>query len=82
MVRKLTARYSGKAFIPQGPCDLPEGSVVDLIIDSPVLSPPTITDKAARSTVLRRIVDRMRANPINGAALDTECQPAAQGHDD
>jgi hypothetical protein len=64
MVRRVTARYSGNAFIPQSPCDVPDGSVVDLIIDGPALASPCITDAAHRAALLRRVVQRMQANPL------------------
>ena len=64
MVRRLKAIYSGKALIPQGPCDFPEGSVVDLIVQGVSVEGPQVTDAAERSRALRMLVARMRRNPV------------------
>jgi predicted DNA-binding antitoxin AbrB/MazE fold protein len=64
MSRRLKAIYREGVFIPQAPCDLPEDSEVELIIEEPRVIPPVVTDPEERKRVLKRMVERMRANPI------------------
>lgn len=64
MSQRLRAIYQGGAFIPQSPCDLPENSEVELIIEAPRVIPPSVTDPEERKRILARMVERMRANPI------------------
>jgi predicted DNA-binding antitoxin AbrB/MazE fold protein len=64
MVQRLKAVYQNGAFIPQAPCDLPEGSEVELTIHDPDTIPPSVTDPEKRKRIINRMVERMRANPI------------------
>ncbi len=64
MSQRVRAIYQGGAFIPQAPCDLPENTEVELIIEAPRLLPPTIESEEERKQILSRMVERMRANPI------------------
>ena len=64
MSQRVRAIYQQGAFIPQEPCDLPEGSQVELIIENPHIIPPVVTDPEERKRILERMVERMRANPI------------------
>ncbi|MBA3322754.1 MAG: antitoxin family protein [Pyrinomonadaceae bacterium] len=64
MSQRLRAIYQGGAFIPQAPCDLPENSEVELVIERPRTLPPPVTDPEERKRILERMVERMRANPI------------------
>ena len=64
MSQRLKAIYQNGAFIPQAPCDLPENSEVELIIESPRVLPPTITDLEERKRILRELIQNMRDNPI------------------
>ncbi|MDT4954529.1 MAG: hypothetical protein QOJ02_2667 [Acidobacteriota bacterium] len=64
MVQRLKAVYQNGAFIPQAPCDLPEGSKVELTIHDPDVIPPSVTDPEERKRIINRMVERMRANPI------------------
>lgn len=45
MAQRLRAIYQNGAFVPQAPCDLPENSEVDLVIEKPhvllLLVPPS-----------------------------------------
>ena len=36
MANKVKAVYQRGVFVPEGPCDVPEGSEVELIIHSPL----------------------------------------------
>ena len=64
MVQRLRAIYQNGAFVPQSPCDLPENSEVDLVIEGPRALAPLVTDPEERKRILDQLVDRMRANPI------------------
>jgi len=64
MTRRLRAVYSGNALIPRGACDLPEGAVVDLVVEGLAIEPPMIADPDERSRVLKAIVERMRRSPL------------------
>ena len=64
MVQRLKAIYQNGAFIPQTPCDLPENSEVELIIETPHVIPAQVTDPEERKRILTEMVERMRANPI------------------
>jgi predicted DNA-binding antitoxin AbrB/MazE fold protein len=64
MSQTLKAIYRDGAFIPQTPCDLPEGAEVELTISEPRVTPPKVTDLAEQTRILEVMVARMRANPI------------------
>ncbi|AFZ33300.1 hypothetical protein Glo7428_4873 [Gloeocapsa sp. PCC 7428] len=64
MPKSLKAVYRNGAFILQSAYELPEGTEVDLFIQSPqVLSPP-ISDKQTKQQLLKSLVERMQQNPI------------------
>jgi predicted DNA-binding antitoxin AbrB/MazE fold protein len=64
MSQTLKAIYRDGAFIPHTPCDLPEGSEVELTISETRVMPPKATDPEERKRILEGMVARMRANPI------------------
>jgi predicted DNA-binding antitoxin AbrB/MazE fold protein len=64
MSQTLKAIYRDGAFIPQSPCDLPEGAEVEITVSAPHLIPPTVTDPEERKRILREVVENMRANPL------------------
>jgi predicted DNA-binding antitoxin AbrB/MazE fold protein len=64
MSQRLRAIYQGGAFIPQSPCDLPENSEVELIIEAPSVIPPAVADPEERKRIMSEIVENMRNNPI------------------
>lgn len=68
MVRKLRAVYSGKTLIPQEPCDLPEGAIVELILHGAPILPPEIHDPAERAKTLQAVVARMKSNRLPAAS--------------
>lgn len=63
-MQRLKAVYQNGAFVPQAPCDLPEGSEVELTIHDPYTIPPSVTDPEERKRIINRMIERMRANPI------------------
>lgn len=64
MSHRVTAVFQNGVFVPQHPCDLPEGSEVQLTVDDPYTIPPEITDPAERAALLKELVQSMRDNPI------------------
>ena len=68
MSQRLKAIYHDGVFVPQTPCDLPEESEVELIVQGPQLIPPKITGSDARARTLKAVVERMQHNPLPSAA--------------
>jgi predicted DNA-binding antitoxin AbrB/MazE fold protein len=64
MRQRLRAVYRRGAFVPQEPCDLPEGSEVELTIQEPLISPPEVSDPEERKRILKKVVESMKSNPI------------------
>jgi hypothetical protein len=64
MIQKMRAVFRGGAFIPQVAPSLPDETVVELSVDSPLLAPPQVRDVDERKRRLRDLVRRMRANPV------------------
>ncbi len=67
MAQTLRAVYQNGAFVPQGTFELPEGTEVELSIQSPIspaLLAPPISDPEAKRQFLRLLMDRMQRNPI------------------
>jgi predicted DNA-binding antitoxin AbrB/MazE fold protein len=64
MSQTLKAIYRDGAFVPQTPCDLPEGAEVEITVSAPNPVPPTVTDPEERKRILREVVENMRANPL------------------
>ncbi|MDQ3687190.1 MAG: antitoxin family protein [Acidobacteriota bacterium] len=64
MSQTLKAIYRDGAFIPQAPCDLPEGSEVELIVREPRTMPPRVKDPEERRRILHNLVERMMQNPF------------------
>jgi predicted DNA-binding antitoxin AbrB/MazE fold protein len=64
MAHKVKAIYQSGVFVPEGPCDVPEGSEVELIIQSPLILPPEVKEAKERQHILRMVVERMQQNPL------------------
>ena len=64
MSQRLRATYQGGIFVPETPCDLPEGTGVDLIVHGATLLPPEVTDPDERERILAGMIERMQKNPI------------------
>ena len=58
----IKAVFHNGAFVPQQPCNFPEGAEVELIINAPYTVPPQITDPEERKRVLSEVVESMRNN--------------------
>jgi predicted DNA-binding antitoxin AbrB/MazE fold protein len=64
MSQTVKAIYRDGAFIPQAPCDLPEGAEVELTINGPHVLPPTVTDPEERKRIMDELIHNMKSNPI------------------
>ena len=64
MHQKLKATYHGGNFVPRGPCDIPEGAEVELVIQGSPLLSPEVTEPAEQACILKTVVERMQKNPI------------------
>jgi predicted DNA-binding antitoxin AbrB/MazE fold protein len=64
MSQRVRAIFHDGVFVPKQPCDLPEGSEVELTVNDPYTIPPEITDPAERAALLEELVKSMRENPI------------------
>ena len=64
MAHNLKAIYRNGAFIPQTPCDLPEGAEVELTVTATNAPAPLVTDPAERQRIMDELIANMRANPL------------------
>ena len=64
MSQTLQAIYRNGRFVLKSPCDLPEEAEVELLVQGPLVLPPTVTDSAKRSRILEQITRRLRENPV------------------
>jgi predicted DNA-binding antitoxin AbrB/MazE fold protein len=64
MSQRLKAIYREGAFVPQMPCDLPEGAEVELTIHEASTLPPKVTDPEERKRIMSELIQNMLDNPI------------------
>ena len=64
MSKSLKAIYRRGAFIPKTPCQLPEDSEVELIVQGPLVTQPEIVDPKERANILSNLVTRMQQNVL------------------
>jgi predicted DNA-binding antitoxin AbrB/MazE fold protein len=64
MPQSLRAIYRNGAFIPQTAFELPEGTEVELLVQSSQITSPSIADVERKRQFLRALVERMQQNPI------------------
>lgn len=64
MSQRLKAIYREGAFIPQMPCDLPEGAEVEITIHEANTLPPKVTDSEERKRIMSELIQNMLDNPI------------------
>lgn len=60
MSQRIRAVFQNGAFVPQQPCDLPDGSEVDLTIEAAHILPPEEKDPEERKRILKEVVENMR----------------------
>ena len=64
MRQALKAIYRNGAFILQTAFELPEGTEVELLIQSSQVVSPSISDLETKRQFLKSLVERMQHNPI------------------
>jgi predicted DNA-binding antitoxin AbrB/MazE fold protein len=64
MIQTLRAIYNNGTFLLQAPCDLPEGTEVELSVNTPQMAAPPISDPETKQRFLESLVKRMQHNPI------------------
>ena len=65
MQETFRAVYRDGAFVPIVPCNLPEETPVEVIVqDSRGVMPPLVTDPEERARIRKAVVARMQRNPI------------------
>jgi len=64
MSQRLKVIYREGAFIPQMPCDLPEGAEVEITIHEANLLPPEVADPEERKRIMGELIQNMLDNPI------------------
>jgi len=74
MSQALKAIYQKGTFILQTDFELPEGTEVELLIQSPPVISPLISDAGAKQRFLRSLVERMQQNliPLNAPRFTRE----------
>ncbi|MDB9475936.1 antitoxin family protein [Dolichospermum circinale] len=60
----LKAVYRNGTFILETACNLPEGSEVELLIQSSSIVSPPISDVESKQHFLKSLISRMQQNPI------------------
>jgi predicted DNA-binding antitoxin AbrB/MazE fold protein len=64
MPQALKAIYRNGTFILQSVFELPEGTEVELLVQSPHVVSPPISDIEAKKQFLKSLIERMQQNPI------------------
>jgi len=64
MNQKIRATFQGGTFVPHQPCELPDGTDVELWIEGPTRLPPQIADPQERARVLGELVEDIRQHPL------------------
>jgi predicted DNA-binding antitoxin AbrB/MazE fold protein len=65
MADYVRAIFEHGNFVPETPCDLPEGTKVLLAVHSrAAVSPPEVKGPEEQAAILRRVVERMHRNPL------------------
>lgn len=64
MPQALKAIYRNGTFVLQTTFELPEGTEVELLIQSPQVVSPPISDLETKQQFLKSLVERMQQNPI------------------
>ena len=61
----VKAIFEHGAFVPETPCDLPEGTRVLLAIQQEgLVQPPEVNTPEERARILLTVVERMKRNPL------------------
>lgn len=64
MIQRIRAVYRDGVFRPEAPCDFPENSEVELLVQETGVRGAIVTDPAEQRRMLRQITERMQNNPL------------------
>jgi hypothetical protein len=65
MQETYRAVYRDGTFVPIVPCDLPNETPVEVVVQPREgLTPPLESDPAKRAAIMRRLLDRMSSSPL------------------
>ncbi|MDJ0580298.1 antitoxin family protein [Crocosphaera sp.] len=64
MLKKVKATYSNGAFIPNSPCDLPENTEVELMVNLPFEYNQDVLDPETRKAIVHELLTRMRQTSL------------------
>lgn len=64
MSQRIKAVFHDGTFVPHQPCDFPEGTEFELILERPNILPPQEKDPEERKRILKELVQDMRQNPF------------------
>ena len=69
MNHRIRATFHAGAFVPDEPCESPEGANVGLLIKGTSLLPPAVADPQERARLLGELVENIRRHPLTVDAL-------------
>ncbi len=64
MEQRLRVVFRSGAFFPREQFIAPDGAEFELIVSSPIIVAPRITDAEERRRILKRLTQRMKENPL------------------
>ncbi|MFN4217938.1 MAG: antitoxin AF2212-like protein [Candidatus Bipolaricaulia bacterium] len=64
MEQTIKAVYKQGHFVPQEPCDVPEGAEIELILQGPARLSPTVANAQERTRILQEVLEHMVKNPL------------------
>ena len=65
METSITAVYQNGVFVPTVACSLPENTPVEVSVKGPTIIPPRVTDPDEQVRIRRKVLERMRRNPLS-----------------
>jgi len=68
MIERIRAVYRDGAFRPATPCNFPENSEVELLVQETTLRDPSVSDPDEHLRILQRVTERMQKNPLPSGA--------------
>ncbi len=64
----VKAVYRNGVFIPTKACNFPENTEVEVSVQGPTIIPPSVTDPEEQVRIRRKVLERMRRNPLSADA--------------
>ncbi len=70
MLQRLQAVFRDGVFLPKTPCDLPQDTEVELVVEATGAGRPIVVQPEEREKLLRKVTKSMEANPLPLGSLD------------